>query len=85
MSEAFPATKGPRQRCCVSPTLFKLYAFKALYQWKRKYRGMEINLDDDTCFYTLQFSDDQVVCAGNRDDLEYIYKVGSNNKHFEKN
>lgn len=32
---------------------------------------MGIELDAETCLYTLQF-DDQVVCAGDREDLEYM-------------
>lgn len=35
LSPAFAVTKGLRQGCCVSPTLFKIYVAKALYTWKK--------------------------------------------------
>jgi len=71
LSEAFEVPKGLRQGCCISPTLFKIYAEKALNIWKRKCSGMGYNLDNTT-IYTLQFADDHVVMAQNKDDLEYM-------------
>lgn len=70
-SEKFPVDKGLRQGCCVSPTLFKIYVARALYQWKRKCKGMGIDIGD-TCLYTLQFADDQVIIANDKDDLQYM-------------
>jgi hypothetical protein len=58
------------QGCCISPTLFKIYIQKALEEWKRKCSGMGIPLENTT-LYTLQFVDDQVVLAGDK-DLEYM-------------
>jgi hypothetical protein len=50
---------------------FKIYIRKALEETKRKYSGMGIPLENTTLF-TLQFVDDQVVLAGNKEDLEYM-------------
>jgi hypothetical protein len=67
----FNITKGLRQGCCISPTLFKIYIRKALEEWKRKCHGMGILLENTT-LYTLQFADDQAVLAGDKEDLEYM-------------
>lgn len=40
-------------------------------QWKRKCSGMGIPLND-TNIYTLQFADDQVIIAGDKEDLQYM-------------
>jgi hypothetical protein len=71
LSEGFQVTKGLRQGCCISPTLFKIYVEKALKTWKRKFSGMGYNLDNTT-IYTPQFADDQVVMAQSKEDLEYV-------------
>jgi hypothetical protein len=42
LSYPFNITKGLRQGCCISPTLFKIYIRKALEEWKRKCHGMGI-------------------------------------------
>ena len=63
--------KGLRQGCCVSPTLFKIYVARALKQWKKKCKGMGVDLDG-VCLYTLQFADDQVIIANDKEDLEYM-------------
>ena len=44
---------------------------KALEECKRKCQGMGIPLENIT-LYTLQFADDQVVLAGDKDDFEYM-------------
>jgi hypothetical protein len=62
LSEGFEVTKGLRQGCCISPTLFKIYVEKALNTWKRKCSCMGYNVDNTT-IYTLQFADDQVMMA----------------------
>jgi hypothetical protein len=62
--------KGLHQGCCISPTLFKIYIEKALNIWKRKFCGMGYNVDN-TMIYMLQFTDDQVVMAQSKEDLEY--------------
>jgi len=71
LSHPFNVTKGLRQGCCISPTLFKIYIRKALEEWKRKCSGMGIPLENTTSF-TRQFADDQVVLAGDKEDLEYM-------------
>jgi len=73
LSHSFNITKGLRQGCCISPTLFKIYIQKALEEWKHKCSGMGIPLQNTT-FYTLQFADDQVVLAGDKEDLEYVMR-----------
>jgi len=75
LSHPFNITKGLRQGCCISPTLFKIYIRKALEDVKRKCSRMGIPLENTT-LYTLQFVDDQVVLAGDKEDLEYMtYKL----------
>jgi len=59
------------QGCCISPTLFNIYIQKALEEWKRKCSRMGITLENTT-LYTLQSADDQVVLAGDKEDLEYM-------------
>ena len=71
LSHPFNITKGLRQGCCISPTLFKIYIRKDLEERKRKCHGMGIHLENTT-LYTLQFADDQVVLAGDKEDLEYM-------------
>ena len=65
LTHPFNVIKGLRQGCCISPTLFKIYVRKALEEWKRKCSGMGIPLENTT-LYTLPFSDDQVVLAGDK-------------------
>ena len=71
MSEGFEVTKGLRQGCCVSQTLFKIYVEKALNILKRKCSGMGYNVDNTT-ICTLQFADHQVVMAQRKEDLQYM-------------
>lgn len=73
ITEEFPVTKGLRQGCCISPTLFKIYVACALKQWKRKVHGMGVELDNG-CIYTLQFADDQVVIANDMEDMQYMMR-----------
>ena len=71
LSHPFNITKGLRQGCCISPTLFKIYIRKALEDWKRKCSGIGIPLENTT-LYTLLIADDQEVLAGDKEDLEYM-------------
>jgi len=71
LSHPFNITKGLLQGYCISPTLFKIYIQKALEEWKQKCSRMGIPLENTT-LYTLQFADDQVVLAGDKEDLEYM-------------
>jgi len=71
LAHPFNITKGLRQGCCISPTLFKIYLRKALEEWKRKCSGMCIPLESKT-LCNLQFADDQVVLSGDKEDLEYM-------------
>jgi len=65
LSHPFNITKGLRQGCCISLTLFKIYTRKALEEWKCKCFGMGIPVENTT-LYTLQFADDQVVLMGDK-------------------
>jgi len=71
LSHPFNITKGQRQGFCISPKLFTICIRKALEEWKRKCHGMGVLLENIT-LYTLQFADDQVVLAGDKEDLEYM-------------
>jgi len=71
LSQPCNITKGLRHGCCIFPTLFKIYIRKALEEWKHKCSGMGIPLENTT-LYTLQFADDQVVLAGDKEDLDYM-------------
>ena len=71
LSHPFNITKGLHQGCCISPTPFQIYIRKVLEEWKCKCSGMGIPLENTT-LYTLQFADDQVVSAGDKEDLEYM-------------
>jgi hypothetical protein len=71
LSYPFNITNGLRQGCCIFPTLFKIYIRKALEEWKRKCHGMGVPLGNTT-LHTLQFADDQVVLAGDKEDLEHM-------------
>ena len=35
-------------------------------------KGMRFEIDDDTRLHTLQFADDEVICAKEKEDLEYM-------------
>jgi len=74
LSHPFNITKGLRQGCCISPTLFKICVRKALEEWKLKCSRMGIPLEN-TALYTLQFADDQVVLAGDKEDLKYMTRT----------
>ena len=71
LSEGFQGTKGLRQGCCISPTVFNIDVEKALNISKRKWSGMGFSVDNTT-ICTLQFADDQVVTAQSKEDLEYM-------------
>lgn len=70
-SKGFRITKGLKQGCCLSPTLFKVYLEQTLKIWKRKCRDMGIPLENNNLF-TLCFADDQIVIAQDYEDLEYM-------------
>lgn len=44
---------------------------QALRKWKRKCRGMGIEMNNKN-LCTLQFADDQVLTAQDKEDLEYM-------------
>ena len=69
--QGFTPNKGLKQECCISPTLFKIYVEYALKKWKRKCKEIGIQSESHT-LYTLQFADDQILLANDRDDLQYM-------------
>lgn len=70
-SAPFHPTKGVKQGCCISPTLFKIYLSAALEKWSRKCSSMGIWLNDSPV-YTILFADDQVVMAEDQQDMTYM-------------
>jgi len=71
LSTPFKVTKGLKQGCCLSPTLFKIYIQKALSTWMKKCHKMGIEIGN-SCLYTLLFADDQVVIANDEEDITYM-------------
>lgn len=71
LTEEFRVTKGLRQGCCIAPTLFKIYLYEALKEWRAKCKGMGIPIGNDY-LYTLHFADDQVICAQDEHDAQYM-------------
>ena len=68
-SNPFPTTKGLKQGCSLSPTLFKIYLQEALNNWSRKIAGMGIKISKH-CLTTLLFADDQVIVASDKMDAD---------------
>ena len=64
-------TKGLRQGCSLSPTLFKIYIQNALENWQKKCAKMGLEIQDTTIYSTL-FADDQLLIAQDYEDLEYM-------------
>jgi len=71
ITQGFKVTKGLRQVCSLSPTLFKIYLERVLRNWKRKCQPMGIPIQN-THVYSLNFADDQVLLAQDHDDMEYM-------------
>ena len=47
-SNLFHTTKGLKQGCSLSPTLFKIYLQEALNNWSRKIAGMGIKISSNS-------------------------------------
>ena len=71
ITAGFKVTKGLRQGCSLSPTLFKIYLERVLRNWKRKCQPMGIPIQN-TYVYSLSFTDYQVLIAQDHDDMEYM-------------
>jgi hypothetical protein len=65
----YTTTKGLRQGCSLSPTLFKIYIQNALENWQKKCAKMELEIQDTT-IYSMLFADDQLLIAQDYEDLE---------------
>ena len=73
MSKGIKVTKGLRQGCSMSPTLFKIYLHRTILDWLSKCSGMGIPVGNDS-IYTLLFADDQVVISQDYEDMEYMLR-----------
>jgi len=73
LSSGFHITKGLRQGCSLSPTLFKIYIQNASENWQKKCAKMVLEIQDTT-IYTMLFADDQLLIAHDYEDLEYMTK-----------
>lgn len=71
LSQKCVVNKGLHQSYCVSLTLFKIYISQTPIQWKRKYRGMCIEIGK-TCLYTLRFADGQVLLTNVKVQIQYM-------------
>ncbi|KAJ4446287.1 hypothetical protein ANN_12982 [Periplaneta americana] len=71
LSAAFYTTKGLRQGCSISPTLFKIYIQQILKQWNNSCRGMGIPVGNETV-HSLLFADDQVIIVQCREDAKFM-------------
>lgn len=72
-SEEFKITKGVRQGCPLSPTLFKIYVNRVLENWSRKCSSMGVKMGEEH-IHSLLFADDQVVLAEDEHDAEYMMR-----------
>ena len=62
LSSGFYVTKGLRQGCSLSPTLFQIYIQNALENWQKKCARMGLEMQDKT-IYSILFADDQLLIA----------------------
>jgi len=73
ITKGFKVTRGLRQGCGLSPTLFKIYLERLLRNWKRKCQPMGIPVQN-TYVYSVSFADDQVLLVQDHDDMEYMVR-----------
>jgi hypothetical protein len=52
ITKGFKFTKGLRQGCSLSPTLFKIYPERVLRNWKRKYQPVGTAIQNTYSMYT---------------------------------
>ena len=74
LSPGFYITKGLRQGCSLSPTLFKIYIQNALGNWQKKRAKMGLEIQDMT-IYSMLFADDQLLIAQNYEELQYMTRT----------
>jgi len=73
ITKGFKVTRGLRQGCGLSPTLFKIYLERLLRNWKRKCQPMGIPVQN-TYVHSVSFADDQVLLVQDHDDMEYMVR-----------
>lgn len=71
LTEEIRLNKGLKQGCSLSPVLFNIYIDQALNLWYKKCSEMGIPIEDKT-LHSLLFADDQVIFAGDEDDMIYM-------------
>jgi len=71
LSSGFYKTKGLRQGCSLSPTLFKIYIKNALENLQKKCAKMGLEIQDTT-IYSMVFADDELLIAQEYEALEYM-------------
>lgn len=71
LTEPFSGSKGLKQGCCLSPSIFKIYLAEVVKRWMRRSREYGVYFDDDELL-TLFFADDQVVMARKKVFLEMV-------------
>jgi len=71
LSSGFYVTKGLRQGCSLSSTLFKIPIQNSLENWQKKCARMGLEIQDRT-IHSMLFADDQILIAHDYDDLEYM-------------
>jgi hypothetical protein len=74
VSTIFRTTKGVKEECGVSPSLFKIYLQSVLYNWNKKCRNMGLAVGDQTIQCYL-FVGDEVTIAQDKEDAEYMTKI----------
>jgi hypothetical protein len=65
ISRSFRTSKGSKQGCGLSTSLFKIYLESVRYSWNKKCRNMVLPIGDQTI---------QVIIAQDREDAEYMTK-----------
>lgn len=73
LSTEFSTTKGLRQGCGMSPTLFKIFLEDVLGKWNKSCRGMGLEIND-RLMHNLLFADDQVIIGQDKEDMEYMIR-----------
>ncbi|KAJ4446303.1 hypothetical protein ANN_12998 [Periplaneta americana] len=76
LTEEIRLNKGLKQGCRLSPVLFNIYIDQALNLWYKKCSEMGIPIEDKT-LHSLLFADDQVIFAGDEDDIIYMSKINN--------
>ena len=69
LSEEGFISRGVRQGCPLSPTLFAIYINEIICCWNKKY-PLGITISGNTKLNTLLFADDQIIISNSEDNLQ---------------